>query len=99
MKDFKDLKTTAAPVNFIGDKITMKKILNLPIVVHGYKIEDSKADKNKGKYLTLQIMFDKNFRIVFTGGQSLMHSIKQITEDQMPFNTTIVENNERFEFT
>jgi hypothetical protein len=100
MKSFKqfDIKITSQP--FVGDKIKISKILNREIVVHHFKIDDSKCFKGgSAKCLKLQITFNEESRIVFTGACGLLEMIQQVPEDGFPFTTTIVEENERFKFT
>lgn len=100
MKQFKDFQIKKADYGFIGDKIKMSKILNKQIAVLAYKIDHSKfEDKGNKKCLTLQIQVGENKHIVFTGSNSLMQLIKQVPSENMPFSTTIIEENERYEFT
>jgi hypothetical protein len=86
--------------DFEGDKIKISKILNREIVVHYYKIEDSKVFKEKGtgKCLCLQISYNNEMNIIFTGSSGLIDVIQQIPEDGFPFRTTIIEENDRYKF-
>ena len=86
---------------YIGDKIEVKRLLNKPIIVHEYKIDNSKhfADKGLGKCLHMQISFNDEKRVVFTSGTALIDMISKIPENGFPFTTTIVKDNERFMFT
>jgi len=86
---------------FDGDKIKMSKILNREIVVHDFKLEDSKVFKEKGtcKCLHLQISINDVKHVVFTSASNLIDAIQQVPEDGFPFETKIVEDNERFKFT
>lgn len=86
---------------FEGDKIKMSKVLNREIVVHHFKIEDSKVFKEKGtgKCLQLQISLNGNKHVIFTSSSGLIEVIKQVPENGFPFITTIIEENERFKFT
>jgi hypothetical protein len=79
----------------------MSKILNREIVVHAFKIEDSKVFKEKGsgKCLQLQISFNNEKYVVFTGASGLIEVIQQIPANGFPFTTTIAQENERFIFT
>ncbi len=99
MKSWKDLgienDSTEA---LIGDRIKIKKILNELIEVHKCVIKDSKFEKGSGKCLYLQIMYNGEMRVVFTGSYFLIESAKRITQDALPFETIIVEENERFLF-
>jgi len=88
---------------FEGDKIKMSKILDREIIVHAFRIEESKVKefKEKGsvKCLHLQIEVNHELRIAFTSSIGLLDAIEQIPEDGFPFTTTIVRDNDRFIFT
>ena len=97
MKSFSQFNIQAVNKGFEGDKIKMSRILNREIVVHAFKIEDSKV--YKGKCLCLQISFNNEKHIVFTSGSVLIDMIHKVPDSGFPFTTTIVEDNERFLFT
>lgn len=101
MKNFSQFNIQPATKGFDGDKIKMSKILNCEIVVHHFKIEDSKVFKERGsgKCLHLQISFNNEKHIIFTSSSGLIEVIQKIPENGFPFTTTIVEDNERFIFT
>lgn len=98
MHNFKDfnIKPTVNP--FVGDKIPVTKILNTEIKVLEFKIEPSKQ-KQGSDYLTLQIEKGGNKRVVFTGSRVLIDQIKNVPKEKFPFNTTIVKDNDYYEFT
>lgn len=100
MHSFKDLGIKATSKSFEGDKIKIDRIQNKEIVVEAYKIEASKfKEKGNGKCLYMQITIDGTKRVLFTGSTNLMEMIEQVPADKFPFKTTIVKENERFEFT
>jgi hypothetical protein len=101
MKTFSQFNIQLSSRGFEGDKIKMSKILNREIVVHHYKIEDSKVfkDRGSGKCLHLQISFNNEKHIVFTSSSCLIDVIQRVPESGFPFTTTIVEDNDRFMFT
>jgi len=100
MKNFSQFNIQQTTKGFEGDKIKMSKILNREIVVHYFKIEDSKVFKEKGsgKCLQLQISFNNEKYIIFTGASGLIEVIQKIPENGFPFTTTIIQENERFLF-
>jgi len=100
MKNFSQFNIQQTTKGFEGDKIKMSKILNREIVVHHFKIEDSKVFKEKGsgKCLHLQISFNNEKHIIFTSSSGLIEVIQKIPENGFPFTTTIVEENDRFLF-
>lgn len=99
MNAFKDFQITSSRAAFTGDKIKIDRILNREIVVVAYKIETSKYEKGNGKCLHLQIEIGQTKHVVFTGSTGLMDQIEKVPRDKLPFKTTIVRENERFEFT
>lgn len=100
MNSFKDFGITTELKNFVGDKIKISKILNKEIKVIDYKEGPSKfTDKGSGMRLDLQIELEGKKHVVFTGSVYLMDMIKKVPKDKFPFTTTIVEDNERLEFT
>lgn len=96
MKQFKEFGIKAESPAYIGDKIKIKHLFNKEITVYKYKIEDSNYE-GKGKRLCMQIEVDGVMRIVFTGSKTLQEMIQKA--DDFPFTTTIIDNNERYEFT
>lgn len=82
-----------------GDKVKIDRILNKPITVHAYRIGPSNfPDKGNGKRLDLQITVDNTKRIVFSGSGVLMEMIERVPKNGFPFQTTIVKENDRYEF-
>lgn len=79
----------------IGDKIKIDDIVNKPIQAMSYRISDSKFRKpNCDKCLTLQIKYNGEDRVVFTGSNVLIGQI-EIYKDKLPFETIIIKS-ERF---
>ncbi len=100
MKNFKEFGIKPQIQGLIGEKIQIFKILNKEITITDFKIEDSKyKDKGSGKCLHLQIELNGNKHIVFTGSSVLMNTITQIPKDSFPFKSTIIKENDRYEFT
>ncbi|WP_410221911.1 hypothetical protein [Pedobacter sp.] len=96
MKKFSDFGIVVTTNSFVGDKMKVSKILNRNIIVHGYKIEKSKH--NDGDCLSLQIEVNQTKYVVFTGSVVLMQQIKQVPKENFPFEATIIQEDERFEF-
>lgn len=101
MNNFSQFGIKQVTKGYEGDKIKMSKILNREIVVHHYKIEDTKLFKEKGsgKCLQIQISVSDKKHVIFTGSGNLIEAIKQVPENGFPFKTIIIEENERFMFT
>lgn len=99
MKKFSDLniKPTRA---FVGEKISISKVLNKQITVHASKVNDSKFKQGKScKCLSLQIEVEGKKHVLFTGSGILTEQIQQVEKEDYPFETTIVQQGEHYEFT
>ncbi len=100
MKSFKELGVKSLSENLEGDKIKIDRILNKVITVFKYRVEDSKyAEKNYSKCLHLEIGVGDMKHVIFTGSKVLIDAIEQVPKSDFPFTTTIVRENQRFEFT
>ena len=100
MNKFSDLGIALGKTNFAGDRINIKRIFNKEIIVHDYRIEDSKfhKDKGNGKCLHLQIEIGGLKHVVFTISTTLQRQIEKVPKEKFPIATTIVEQDQRFEF-
>jgi hypothetical protein len=67
--------------------------------VSDFKIEKSRFEKGNGKCLYLQIEIGQAKHVLFTGSAGLMDQIEKVPRDKFPFKTTIVRENEMFQFT
>lgn len=100
MHSFKDFGIKPKIKSFEGEKIKIERIINKVIIIEDFKIGVSKfKEKGNGDVLTVQIMVDNTKRVLFTGSVNLMEMIQQVPKEQFPFTTTIIRENERFEFT
>lgn len=79
-----------------GEKQKLSNILNVEILVTGFRIGKSKfKDKN---YLTLQYKSEDKKFIVFTGSEVLAKQVQKY-EDNMPFYVTIKKVNNYYTMT
>lgn len=98
---FSDLGIKAAGgKEFKGDKIEMYEVFKKEIIVHHYRIVDSKHPKQgSDKRLDMQITIDGKLRMLWTSSVNLIRTIQQVPEDKFPLEVTIVKtDNKRFEF-
>jgi len=79
-----------------GDKIKIDDVLNKEINIIGCSIKSSKL--KDGKYLTLQIEFNGEKYVIFTGSGVLIDQIEKY-KSEMPFMTTIRKINKYYSFT
>ncbi|HXU28137.1 MAG TPA: hypothetical protein VN698_12980 [Bacteroidia bacterium] len=87
-------------LTFSGDKISINKVLDRPIIVQKYKVEPSNfKDKGDGKRLTMQLIYSGKQHILWTNSMLLREQISQVPEENLPFETTIKEDNKGFKFT
>ncbi|MEF9476741.1 hypothetical protein OWR28_02360 [Chryseobacterium sp. 1B4] len=97
MNRFKEFNIKPIINAFVGEKVRINKILNTEIIVHDFKIKDS--EKKPGtKYLTLQISRKEEKEVVFTGSKTLMDMIEQVPKEKFPFTTTIIQEDQMFQF-
>lgn len=96
MKKFSEFGIKASQETFVGDKIKTSKVVDKKMIVHKYRIEESKFG---GKCLHLQISLNEEKRVVFTGSKSLMEMIERVEKGNFPFETIIKKEDERYVFT
>lgn len=89
MNNFSDFEIPAVDRGFVGNKIKVHKIFEKQIVVIQYKIEPSKFS---GDRLVLQIEYEGEKRIVFSGSRNLQDTIKKVPVSGFPFTTVIKES-------
>ena len=101
MNSFSQFNIKTPDIGFEGEKIKISRILNREIVVHAFKLSDSKVfkDRGTGKCLQLQISFNSEKHVVFTSSSGLIDAIQQVPESGFPFTATIIEEKDRFRFT
>lgn len=100
MKLFSELGVTIDSAPMTGEKIKINRILNKEIEVVDFELSESKFKKENGRVcLKLQIRYDGELRVVFTGSSMLVRAIQCLKKDMLPFKTTIIENNGFYQFT
>jgi len=99
MRKFSDLGIKPDLKRFAGEKIGIKKVINTEIILHDFVIGPSKFEKGNGKCLTLQVTHKNELRVIFSGSGILMNLIEKIKLEDLPITTTIIEDNEHYEFT
>lgn len=93
-KKFSDFGIKAESTSFIGPSIEIQDILNQEILVLDYRIEPSKHPKKPGDMcLHLQIKYENQLRVVFSGSVYLQQMIQKVPpgEDGFPFDTIIIK--------
>ena len=81
-----------------GEKIKIDDILGQTIQIMSYKISDSKYQKgNSEKCLVLQIKYNGEDRIVFTGSGVLIEQVETY-KDELLFETQIIKNDRFYTF-
>jgi len=86
MNEKKYFSDFAKETIFDGDKIHINDVINMEINIIAYRVADSKYTDRK--CLTLQIEFENNKHIIFTGSTVLIDQLEKYKE-QLPFITTI----------
>lgn len=88
MKDFGEFNIVPERKGFRGEKISIKKILNVNIIIEEFKVEKSKFE---GKRLDLQIVFNNVQRLCMIGSQNLIDMIEKVPKNGFPFTTKIIQ--------
>lgn len=86
----------ASTVHFVGDKISINKILNKEISVLHYRIEPSKHGTDD--YAQMQIELDGEKMVCFTTSMVIKEQL-EMYKDKLPFTTTIIKPRKYFTFT
>ena len=97
MNTFKELGITVACRAFVGDSIKIERLVGKEILVLHHKVTDS-TKKLGTQCLYLQLEFEGTKRVLFTGAKALLEAVEKVPENGFPFSTTIVKNNDRYEF-
>lgn len=98
MKKFSDFGVKPDEKGFVGDSIKITKLLDKQIIVMDYAVKPSKFE-GKGECLHLQVKYDEDLRVVFTGATNMIDVIKKIPKEELPFQATIIKENGRYQFT
>ncbi len=99
IKKFSELKITMHDLPMVGERIQLRKILDTEIIIHHFKIEESKYPKKENdKCLYLQLSLEGKKRVAFSIAKTLMKTLEQIPKENFPFSTKITNENERYEF-
>lgn len=99
LKKFSEFGIKPKERTFSGDKIKMKKILDKKIVICDYKIKASVyPEVGNGQCLHLQIEFEDKKRVTWTSSVNMQEMMLKIPKEQLPIETTIIEDNDRYEF-
>lgn len=100
MKLFKDLGVTVDAAPMTGEKIKINKVLNKQVEVVDFELNTSKFNQERSKKcLKLQIRYEDELRVIFTGSSMLVNAMSHIKKEDLPFLTTIVESNGFYQFT
>ncbi len=97
---FGDFKIDTSSTALLGKRIEIEEVFNKTIMVHKFRIVDSKYPKEKAanKCLHLQISIEGTYHVVFTISNALIDQIQQVPKEGFPFETKITKNNRRFQF-
>ena len=87
LKRFADFAQEEGPLD--GEKVKLDSILNLEIVITGFKVKKSKyGSSNSGNCLTVQFEQDGERKIFFTGSEVLMQQLEKYG-GEIPFAATV----------
>lgn len=97
MKKFSQLGIIIQNDSFVGDKVKIDKVINREIVILDFKIQESKINEGK-KFLSLQIELSGEKKVIFTGAKLLIQAIEQMNKENLPVSTTIISENQMYQF-
>ena len=98
MKEFNELGIQPPSVkSFVGDKISIKRVLRKKIIIHDYAVKPSIYDAKKD-CLHLQMEIDGERRVTFITANHLTEVLELIPKDAFPFEATIVNPDGYFRF-
>ena len=96
---FSDFAT--GETQFTGDKVALDKLINMPIIVKQFRINESKYKKtNAEKCMTMQFEYADNpgtDYVAFTGSNVLINQCEKYQE-MMPFEARITKINRYYSF-
>lgn len=94
MKRFSEFCDETKPLE--GDKVRLDDVVNIEMVVTGYKITKSKYNDNRCLHLAVSINGTKH--VIFTGSTVLAEQVEKYGE-HIPFLTRIIKNKRYYAFT
>jgi len=89
MKRFSDFADTR---QLEGDKIGINDVLNQEVIVHDFRVSESKYNVGDKFYMTLQVKFDNRKRVIFTSSGVLRNQLEKY-KDELPFIAKIIRIN------
>lgn len=98
MNKFCDFGIAPERDHFVGDKIRIMKVLNQPLIIHDYKLSQSKFE-DSSDVMHLQIEFKEEMKVLFTASKVLKKQIDKVPKESFPFETVIIKEGESFCFT
>lgn len=76
--------------NLTGVKIELEQLIDKKITIIDYRTNDSKFSR-EGICLTIQIEYEGEKRVIFTGSGVLREDIEKTNREDFPFTTTIIK--------
>lgn len=99
LKSFKSLNVPLPSIGFEGTKIDMQDLIDRDIILHDFKIEDSKFPKpGKEKCLHLQVAIGEIKYVSFTPTIRLIRQAENMNKKSLPVTTKIIRAGKSLEF-
>ena len=89
MKRFSDFAETR---QLEGDKAGINDVLNRELIVHDFRVSESKYNIGDNFYTTLQVELESRKRVVFTSSVVLRNQLEKYREE-LPFVAKIIRIN------
>jgi hypothetical protein len=84
--------------HLIGEKMKLKDVLGIPIVVTGYKVDKSKFKENDYVAIQFYKVGEEESHVIFTGAKVLRDQLDEYHE-YLPFESTIKKLGTFYSFT
>ena len=100
IKRFSELNITVENTAFVGKKIDKDDVFGQDIIIHDYRVVEAKyQDKGCTHCLHLQIEIEGKMRVVFFTSNNLIRHIEQVSKEDLPRSTVIVNKDKKYSFT
>jgi len=100
VKKFSELNIKVENEAFVGKKIDKEDVFDQQIILHDYRVVKAKyQDKGCTQCLHLQISIEGKMRVVFFTSNNLIRQIEQVSKEDLPRETVIVNKDKKYSFT
>jgi len=81
--------------HFIGPKVYVAQVLNVPIIITDYEVVNSRQNLGR-KLLAMQVILNSNPILVMTESYTLIETISKADRSNLPYYTKITHKKDRY---